>query len=255
MIAPKTDAKVTGPSPTLQDLQRECGKYPKGWIGSHPRFVYFDPHVDGEQDHLVRDRKPREVRGLRRKRRFGLGGRQDTELSHFWLLDVETPLKRKIPLLKNWVRLEDQVRNRSTFPLVSLLDLDHHHRLLRWFPLHKVNEIKKGQSSSRVGNSFRHPKGIAEEDKNEEEEEEEEEDPVEVAPEEEMPAIPRPMDVDAEEDYLQYLEDLRHHPSTVPSIVVRHFLNILSTMHNLRLLKPTVSPAMIFPGFGRLQLV
>ncbi|MED6175652.1 hypothetical protein PIB30_080415 [Stylosanthes scabra] len=59
-------------------------------------------------------------------------------------------------------------------------------------------------------------KGIEEEDKNEEEEEEEE-DPVEVTPEEEMPAIPRPMDVDAEEDYLQYLEELRHHPE-YPSI-------------------------------------
>ncbi|MED6117430.1 hypothetical protein PIB30_109910, partial [Stylosanthes scabra] len=47
-----------------------------------------------------------------------------------------------------------------------------------------------------------------EEVNNKEEEEEEEQDPSE----EEMPAAPHVMDVDADEDYLQYLEELRHHP-------------------------------------------
>ncbi|MED6212195.1 hypothetical protein PIB30_080880 [Stylosanthes scabra] len=47
-------------------------------------------------------------------------------------------------------------------------------------------------------------KGIGEEDKNEEEEEEEEE--------EKMSAAPRAMDVDTDEDYLQYLEELCRHP-------------------------------------------
>ncbi|MED6126665.1 hypothetical protein PIB30_080594 [Stylosanthes scabra] len=66
-IASETDAKVTGTSPTIQDPQWDCGKYQKGWygslrrrlttIGSHPPFVYFDPHVDGERDHLLRDRE------------------------------------------------------------------------------------------------------------------------------------------------------------------------------------------------------
>ncbi|MED6176860.1 hypothetical protein PIB30_092389 [Stylosanthes scabra] len=33
MITSETDAKVTGSSPTLQDPQRECGKYPKRGMG------------------------------------------------------------------------------------------------------------------------------------------------------------------------------------------------------------------------------
>ncbi|MED6138734.1 hypothetical protein PIB30_077247 [Stylosanthes scabra] len=50
---------------------------------------------------------------------------------------------------------------------------------------------------------------IEEEGKNEEEvEEEEEKDPEEDPFEEEIPVIPRPMDMDADEDYLQYLEEL-----------------------------------------------
>ncbi|MED6196621.1 hypothetical protein PIB30_049205 [Stylosanthes scabra] len=59
-------------------------------------------------------------------------------------------------------------------------------------------------------------KGIEEEDKKEEEEEEEEEDPEEDPSKEEMPAIPRAMDMDADEDYLQYLEELRRHPGYFP---------------------------------------
>ncbi|MED6223971.1 hypothetical protein PIB30_079362 [Stylosanthes scabra] len=35
-------------------------------------------------------------------------------------------------------------------------------------------------------------------------------------PEEEMLAIPRPMDVDADEDYLQYFQELRRHPEHSP---------------------------------------
>ncbi|MED6210925.1 hypothetical protein PIB30_068686 [Stylosanthes scabra] len=32
MIASKTDAKVRGSSPTLQDPRRNCGKFPRGWV-------------------------------------------------------------------------------------------------------------------------------------------------------------------------------------------------------------------------------
>ncbi|MED6175126.1 hypothetical protein PIB30_075509 [Stylosanthes scabra] len=43
--------------------------------------------------------------------------------------------------------------------------------------------------------------------------------------------------------------------STLSSILVRGLINIPSTMHNLRLSMLAVSPDMIFPVFGRLQLV
>ncbi|MED6136997.1 hypothetical protein PIB30_060926 [Stylosanthes scabra] len=62
-------------------------------------------------------------------------------------------------------------------------------------------------------------KGVEEEDKKEEEEgeeEEEEEDPEEDPAEEEMPVASRAMDVDADEDYLQYLEKLCRHPEYSP---------------------------------------
>ncbi|MED6192664.1 hypothetical protein PIB30_012268 [Stylosanthes scabra] len=45
---------------------------------------------------------------------------------------------------------------------------------------------------------------------------EKEEDPEEDAPEEEMPAIPRALDVDADEVYLHYLEELRRHSEYSP---------------------------------------
>ncbi|MED6168924.1 hypothetical protein PIB30_016209 [Stylosanthes scabra] len=44
------------------------------------------------------------------------------------------------------------------------------------------------------------------------EKDEEEEDPEEDVFEEEMPALPQRMDVDADEDYLQYLEELQQYP-------------------------------------------
>ncbi|MED6213469.1 hypothetical protein PIB30_093717 [Stylosanthes scabra] len=73
------------------------------------------------------------------------------------------------------------------------------------FPLLKVNRVKKGQDSSRVGNSFRLLKvGCVREMMSRE------------APEEEMLAIPRPMDVAADEDNLQYLEELMNNPEYSP---------------------------------------
>ncbi|MED6188814.1 hypothetical protein PIB30_089480 [Stylosanthes scabra] len=56
-------------------------------------------------------------------------------------------------------------------------------------------------------------KGIEQEDEKEEEDEgEEEEDPEEDPSKEEMPAAPRAIDVDVDDDYLEYLEKLRRHP-------------------------------------------
>ncbi|MED6138920.1 hypothetical protein PIB30_079048 [Stylosanthes scabra] len=56
----------------------------------------------------------------------------------------------------------------------------------------------------------------SEEGHKEEVEEEEEADLEEDPSEEEMSAIPRAMDVDIDKDYLQYLEELRHHPDYSP---------------------------------------
>ncbi|MED6134018.1 hypothetical protein PIB30_033643 [Stylosanthes scabra] len=50
----------------------------------------------------------------------------------------------------------------------------------------------------------------------EEEEEEKEKEKEEDAPEEEMHVIPRLIDVDADGDYLQYLEELQRHPQYSP---------------------------------------
>ncbi|MED6212397.1 hypothetical protein PIB30_082882, partial [Stylosanthes scabra] len=49
-----------------------------------------------------------------------------------------------------------------------------------------------------------------------EKEEEEEDSEEEEDPEEESPATPLLMDVDADEDYLQYLEELQHYPGYSP---------------------------------------
>ncbi|MED6159464.1 hypothetical protein PIB30_042592 [Stylosanthes scabra] len=76
----------------------------------------------------------------------------------------------------------------------------------------KGDEVEDKEASEEVPERVDDAKGIEEE----EEEEEEEEDPEEDAPEEEMPVIPRTMDVDPDEDYLQYLEELRRHPKYSP---------------------------------------
>ncbi|MED6209093.1 hypothetical protein PIB30_051356 [Stylosanthes scabra] len=53
----------------------------------------------------------------------------------------------------------------------------------QYSPLGPDNKVMRGQDHSKVGNSFRHP---------------------------------RPMDMDADEDYLQYLEELQRHPEYSP---------------------------------------
>ncbi|MED6136468.1 hypothetical protein PIB30_056370 [Stylosanthes scabra] len=81
------------------------------------------------------------------------------------------------------------------------------------------DNIEGGKASEELPDKVDVAKGIEKEDKNEEEEEgggEEEEDPEEDPSEEEMPAIPCAMDVDADENYLQYLGELRHHPEYFP---------------------------------------
>ncbi|MED6131764.1 hypothetical protein PIB30_012772 [Stylosanthes scabra] len=60
-----------------------------------------------------------------------------------------------------------------------------------------------------------------------------------------MPAIPRPMDVGADEDIYSTWGSFDSTPSTLLSIVVRHFPNVLLTTHNLSLLMLTASPATI----------
>ncbi|MED6112542.1 hypothetical protein PIB30_062658 [Stylosanthes scabra] len=62
---------------------------------------------------------------------------------------------------------------------------------------------------------------------------EEEEDMEEDELEEEMHALPRPMDVDADEEYLQYLEELRQHPNTLSFIVVRRLPSVPLTTRSL----------------------
>ncbi|MED6172153.1 hypothetical protein PIB30_047437 [Stylosanthes scabra] len=98
------------------------------------------------------------------------------------------------------------------------------------------NRIKNVEDQSRVGNSLHYPRvGCAratmlrtnEQEKktklgrmvmseNGEEENNSEKDLDEDVPEEEMPVIPRPMDVDVDENYLQYLEELQRHPECSP---------------------------------------
>ncbi|MED6210428.1 hypothetical protein PIB30_064092 [Stylosanthes scabra] len=101
-----------------------------------------------------------------------------------------------------------------------------------------------GGISARVDEA----KGIEEDDKKEEEEEDPEEDPSK----EEMPAVPRVMDVDANEDYLQYLKELRHHPEYSPVHSSQAFAQNPPTTHDLHLSMLAVSPALICSAFGRL---
>ncbi|MED6185575.1 hypothetical protein PIB30_058426, partial [Stylosanthes scabra] len=68
--------------------------------------------------------------------------------------------------------------------------------------------------------------GINEGDSREKEVEEEEEDPEDDPSE--MLVASRARDMDAYEDYLQYLEELRHHPKYSLTIAVRHFAQDLS---------------------------
>ncbi|MED6200151.1 hypothetical protein PIB30_082392, partial [Stylosanthes scabra] len=71
------------------------------------------------------------------------------------------------------------------------------------------DDVESNKASKEVPERVGNAKEIEEEDKDEGEEEE---DPKEEASEEDMPVVPRPMDVDADEDYLQYLEEVRRHP-------------------------------------------
>ncbi|MED6165782.1 hypothetical protein PIB30_102919 [Stylosanthes scabra] len=75
-------------------------------------------------------------------------------------------------------------------------------------PIREGNKVEDKKTNVSTSSRVDEAKGIEEENKNEEEEDEEEEDPEEDPYEEEVPAIPRPMDMNADEDYLQYLEEL-----------------------------------------------
>ncbi|MED6214663.1 hypothetical protein PIB30_105452, partial [Stylosanthes scabra] len=77
------------------------------------------------------------------------------------------------------------------------------------------NEVVGNGVSGGIPAQVDESKGIEEEDKKEEEEEEEE-DPEEDPFEEEMHVAPRAMDMDAYEDYLKYLEELRRHHEYSP---------------------------------------
>ncbi|MED6190334.1 hypothetical protein PIB30_104914 [Stylosanthes scabra] len=96
-------------------------------------------------------------------------------------------------------------------PLHSIrFDMDRLYEL----PIESLLVLRRRDSSKKKDPSpVEDAKGIEEEDKDEDEDEE---DPGEDALEEEMPTIPRLMDVDANEDYLQYLEELRRHPEYFP---------------------------------------
>ncbi|MED6193354.1 hypothetical protein PIB30_018506 [Stylosanthes scabra] len=156
--------------------------------------------------------------------------------------DPDRPYELSVESLLAFKRREPSAKKDST-PRGSgssrgaNLDLHRHFRRRSFLP--KTNRFEKWENLSRVGNSFCHPRvgcarammlrikgknvekngnaiGVREGEFKEEEEEEDEEDPEEDVPEEEMSAIPRPMDVDADEDYLRYLEDLRRHPVYSP---------------------------------------
>ncbi|MED6199343.1 hypothetical protein PIB30_075081, partial [Stylosanthes scabra] len=77
------------------------------------------------------------------------------------------------------------------------------------------DEVEGKEVSGGIFARVDEAKGIEEEGKNGEEVEEEE-DPEEDPSEEQMSAFPCAMDVDADEDYLQYLEELRRHPEHSP---------------------------------------
>ncbi|MED6212974.1 hypothetical protein PIB30_088749 [Stylosanthes scabra] len=78
----------------------------------------------------------------------------------------------------------------------------------------EVDEAEGKEVSGGISARVDEAKGIEEEDKKDEEGKEE--DPEEDPSEEEMPAIPRAMDMDADKGYLQYLEELRRHPEYSP---------------------------------------
>ncbi|MED6199555.1 hypothetical protein PIB30_077050 [Stylosanthes scabra] len=75
------------------------------------------------------------------------------------------------------------------------------------------DEVEGKGASGGIPVRVEEANGIEEEDKKEEEEEE---DPEEDLSKEEMSAAPRGMDVEADEDYLQYLEELRRNPEYSP---------------------------------------
>ncbi|MED6113874.1 hypothetical protein PIB30_074896 [Stylosanthes scabra] len=138
--------------------------------------------------------------------------RTSFQLSLFWPLDAETFQRRKIPLRKDQVHQEERVRHRITLPLVpwELIPPSK-----GW--MCEGDEVEGNRAVKDIPARVDDAKGIEKEGKNEgKEEEEEEEDQEEDAPEEEMSAIPRPMDVDTDEDYLQYLEEFRPHPEYSP---------------------------------------
>ncbi|MED6115475.1 hypothetical protein PIB30_090976 [Stylosanthes scabra] len=150
-------------------------------IGSHPRFVYFDPHVDGKRDHII-------YYEIEKREKY----EDSDERSHSNLAVGKT----------RRYHFEDEP---FIHPFHSVrFDLD------RW--MCKGDDVEGKEACEGISEREDDAKGIEEEGKNDEEEE----DPEEDAPEEKMSTIPRTMDVDNDEEYLQYLEELRRHPEYSP---------------------------------------
>ncbi|MED6225837.1 hypothetical protein PIB30_097533 [Stylosanthes scabra] len=147
--------------------------------------------------------------------------RFDLDRSFELLVESLLPLKRRDPLKKKDSSPQELGPSRRASPTPQYSPLGPVIRLGSPSLPSKIVSPTQGQQGhegakpSRVGNSFRHSRvgcartimlwGIEEEGKHEEEGEEKEDSGG--CPKEDMPAIPQPMDVDANEDYLQYLED------------------------------------------------
>ncbi|MED6164689.1 hypothetical protein PIB30_092570 [Stylosanthes scabra] len=191
----------------------------------------------GKRGHILRDREMREVRGLRRESRFGLGYCEDAvrfdpdrpyelPIESLFALRCRDPSRGKDPstqrsgpskrasLTPQYSPLSPMSRLGSPPSLskkISLTQGLEGERPLKngelivpsegW--MCDGDELEGKEVSGGISARVDEAKGIEEEDKNEEEEEEEEEDPEEDPSEEEMPTAPCAMDVDDDEDYLQ----------------------------------------------------
>ncbi|MED6140846.1 hypothetical protein PIB30_097390 [Stylosanthes scabra] len=210
--ASETDAKVTGSSPSFKIRGGSAESTQKGGTGREKREKYEDSDEREDSDlAIVKTRRYHFddepfIHPLHSVR-FDSDHPYELSIESLLALRRRDPSKGKDPSLQR----SGPSRRASLEGEGPLKSWEHIPPSEGW--MCDGDEVEGKEVSGGISARVDEAKGIEEENKNEEEEEEyPEEDPSE----EEMPTIPRAMDVDADDDYLQYLEELCCHPEYSP---------------------------------------
>ncbi|MED6206515.1 hypothetical protein PIB30_027607 [Stylosanthes scabra] len=219
-------AKVTGSSPSFKIHRGSAESTQKG-------------RTDGKWRHLLRDREVREVRGLRLEGTISTTSLSSIRFTMFdstrivrMIFPIESLLaiRHRDPLKRRDPSPQRSGPSRSASPTPQYLPLGPIIKLASPSSPLKKDSPTHGQQARLEGDQLGmcegddvETKGVDDEadEKDEganeikgggrrEEDVDEEEDPEEDPSD--MHVVHHAMDVDADEDYLQYLEELHHHP-------------------------------------------